>query len=204
MRLINTFIFTLILSVFISCEKTVKDVPNVYKPKEIVDFTTEKSNLKLMPLKGQWYYKGKPFNGYAIVYTDDNIIIEKTGFFNGRREGKAYKYFNDGKIQRDMLYIENKLHGTAYNYFPNGKLSAESNYQLGVRDGEQKVWYKNGQLAKKRNLKNGKESGMQQAWLENGKIYVNYEAKNGRIFGMNRANLCYKLNKEKVTYAKGQ
>ncbi len=29
---------------------------------------------------------------------------------------------------------------------------------------------------------------------------MNYEAKNGRIFGLKRADLCYALNDEKITF----
>ena len=140
------------------------------------------------------------FSCLAIAARTNKVLSEKIGFFNGKREGNAFKYFNDGAIKYQATYINNKLHGVKLNYFKNGNLFSESNYVNGKRDGLQKIWYVSGQLAKKKNLSEGKEEGMQQAWLENGTLYVNYEAKNGRIFGMNRANLCYKLKNEKVQY----
>lgn len=202
MRLTNFIYFLLFICAFGSCKKQTTKSTNTSSIKEITNVFIDKKEVKLDPLKGQWFYKEKAFNGFTIAYHKNESISEKTGFFNGKREGKIYKYFTNGSIKTEGSYLQNKLHGIKLNYFKNGNVYSESNYVNGKRHGVQKIWFLNGQLAKKKNLNNGKEEGLQQAWLENGKIYVNYEAKNGRIFGMNRANLCYSLKNEKVQYAK--
>lgn len=201
MRL-TKYILLLLLCVFGSCKKQRTENTSLSLGKEIVNTLIKKEEIKLDPLKGQWFYNQKPFNGYAVVYDENKSISEKIGFFKGKREGPYFKFFKDGAIKSKGHYIQNKLHGIKLNYFKSGKIYSESNYVNGQRHGLQKVWFLNGQLAKSKNLNKGKEEGSQQAWLENGKIYVNYEAKNGRIFGMNRTNLCYKLKNEKVQYAK--
>jgi antitoxin component YwqK of YwqJK toxin-antitoxin module len=203
MRLIK-YILLLLLCVFGSCKKQVAESTSISLGKEIVNILIKKEEIKLNPLKGQWYYNKKPFNGYAVVYHKNKSVSEKIGFFNGKREGSYYKFFKEGSIKNEGYYLQNKLHGIKLNYFKSGKIYSESNYVNGQRHGLQKIWFLNGQLAKRKNLNKGKEEGLQQAWLENGILYVNYEAKNGRIFGMNRANLCYKLKNEKVQYAKKQ
>lgn len=203
MRL-TKYILLLLLCVFGSCKKQGTGNTSISLGKGIVNILIKKEEIKLNPLKGQWFYNQKPFNGYAVVYHENDSLAEKIGFFNGKREGKYYRYFKDNAIKNEGYYIQNKLHGIKLNYFKSGKVYSESNYVNGQRHGLQKIWFSNGQLAKRKNLNKGKEEGLQQAWLENGKIYVNYEAKNGRIFGMNRANLCYKLKNEKVQYAKKQ
>lgn len=201
MRLIN-YSFLFFLLVFGSCNKQTTKNKFIASAEEITNIIIAKEQVKLNPLKGKWFYNDKPFNGFAVTYHKNKVLSEKIGFFNGKREGNAFKYFNDGAIKYQATYINNKLHGVKLNYFKNGNLFSESNYVNGKRDGLQKIWYVSGQLAKKNNLSEGKEEGLQQAWLENGTLYVNYEAKNGRIFGMNRANLCYKLKNEKVQYTK--
>jgi len=201
MRLINYYSFLLVASIFFtncntkSNNKLALDVISI---SEIKNNVVDRKHIKLNSTNGQWFYKGQPFNGYSVLYHDNDSLAEKTGFFNGKREGKSYTYFSDGTLKKEALYKKNKLDGVKLNYFKNGVLASESNYVNGKKHGVQKIWFINGQLAKKRNLNLGIEEGLQQAWLENGSLYVNYEAKNGRIFGMLRANSCYKLEDEKV------
>lgn len=199
MRLIKLILPILIIN-FGGCQNTTE--VKLLKEIEIPEFTVLKSELLLIPEKGKWYYQNSPFSGYAIQKNRDGRIIEKTGFFHGMREGVYKKWFSNGTLQKEAIYRKNKIEGKTNIWWNNDQLAAEFNFKNGYKHGVQKRWYVNGQLFKLRNLNMGKEEGMQKAWLQNGKIYVNYEAKNGRIFGMNRANLCYKLNKEEVQYAK--
>ena len=200
MRLIKYF-FLVFIGVLCSCTKQNTENTAISSVKEIANVLIQKKQIELNPLKGQWFYEQQPFNGYAVVYDENDNLVKKIGFFNGKREGTYYRYFADGAIKSEGYYVQNKLHGIKLNYFKNGNVFSESNYVSGQRHGLQKTWFLNGQLAKKKNLSKGREEGLQQAWLANGKIYVNYEAKNGRIFGMNRANLCYQLKNEKLQYA---
>lgn len=203
MRL-TKLILLFVLSVFIGCSKsktTNKNISNL-QPKTIIDFKVDKDSLKLIPEKGQWFYKNLPFNGFATLKHKNGAIAEAIGYYNGKKEGVGKKFFDSGELKKQMFYIQNKLDGKSFGYFKDGSFSTESSYKYGKRHGVQRLWYINGQLAKQKNLIEGKEEGMQQAWLENGKIYVNYEAKNGRKFGLSRANLCYRLKEEKVQYAK--
>jgi antitoxin component YwqK of YwqJK toxin-antitoxin module len=200
MRLINFYIF--LTFVFGACKNQAPKKKNVLSEKKIENIFVPKKDLKLNPQKGQWFYKDKPFNGYAIKVYENDSLSEKTSYFNGKREGDDVKFFIDGSVKRKAFYVNNKLHGKKLNYLKNGQIVEESNYIYGVRHGIQKIWYDNGQLARQRNLNKGKEEGLQKAWLENGTIYVNYEAKNGRVFGMKRANLCYQLKNEKIEESK--
>lgn len=206
MRLINYYRFLLVMSVFFGCNTKSNDelvlAKDIISTLEVEKNFIDEKLIKLNSTKGQWFYKDQPFNGYSVSYYENDSLAEKTGFFNGKREGKSYSYFSDGTIKKEAFYKTNKLDGVKLNYFGNGVLASESNYVNGQKHGIQKVWFSSGQLAKKRNLNQGKEEGLQQAWLENGKLYVNYEAKNGRVFGMRRANSCYKLENEEVVKKK--
>lgn len=196
MRLIKILIFTVLI--FSSCKKAATENKSRVL-KRIQNSIVGKDQLALIPEKGRWFYKDKPFNGFAVIYHSNKKVAEKVGYFNGRKEGEAFKYFENGNLQKKSFYNQNKLDFKQVVFWENGNLASEANYANGAKNGIQQFWFENGQLAKRKNLKEGKEDGLQQAWLQNGKIYVNYEAKNGRTFGLQRANLCYQLKDEKIS-----
>jgi len=165
---------------------------------EIEANIVHKDSLVLNGNKGIWYYNNNPYNGYAVKYYTNDSIKEKTGFYNGKKQGIYNVWFENGVLKLESNYNQNVLEGTYKAWWNNGVLASETTYVKGKKQGVEKRWFSNGELSKKSNLLDGKEDGLQQAWLENGKLYVNYEAKNGRIFGMRRANSCYQLKDEVV------
>ena len=180
----------------------VANVEEKTESKVIPDLQVAKEQLTLNQLEGKWYYQNQPFSGQAVVHYPNGALAESTGFYNGKREGIAQKWYPDNLLQKESYYIANKLNGVVkvWSPNPNSILIVESNYENGVRNGFQTRWYSSGQMLRRTHLNMGKEEGMQQAWLENGKIYINYEAKNGRSFGLKKANLCYELENEIVQF----
>lgn len=180
-----------------------RDVRPVYNVPTIPNQRVPKDQLTLMPLQGKWFYQQEPFSGYAVVFYPDSSLAESTGFLDGKREGLAHKWYQDGQLQKESFYRANKLDGTVRIWAPGPEkvLVVESRYIAGVRHGLQQRWYPDGTPLNKRNLVNGQEEGMQQAWLPTGKIYINYEAKNGRTFGLKKATLCYQLDSLEVVYS---
>lgn len=203
---IKSFLFICILNIVLSCNKQKKQMSvNTKKVSSIENINIskidiDKSKLVLNPNEGKWYYKDIPFNGYAVVHYNNGQLKERIGFFEGKKEGIAKKWFSDGLLRKEYYHHRNRIVGELriWSPNPNSILVKESNYLNGVEHGVQKIWHVNGQLAKSRNLSMGKEEGLQQAWLENGKIYINYQAKEGRSFGLKRSTLCHSLKNEKV------
>jgi antitoxin component YwqK of YwqJK toxin-antitoxin module len=198
-------ILVLVIS-FYSCKEkaTVEEVANKATSIKnnvisIAKVEVDKKKLFLNQIEGKWYLNKEPFNGYSLKYHNNGTVIEKLGFYNGKREGKAKRWSENGVLRAAFTYHQNKLEGVYETWWENGAISEKSTYANGFKEGEEKQWYPDGQLAKWRHLSKGKEKGMQQAWLKNGTLYVNYEAKNGRVFGLKRANLCYQLKDEVVT-----
>ena len=167
---------------------------------KVPDVNIPKAWLKLDQNDGKWYYKGQAYNGYAFVCHGNGAFRELTGYINGKRQGPAFKWFEDGSLSSQKNYNANRLEGIAKTWWPNGVQSTASKYQNRQRHGTQIKWYANGQMAQRRSFNRGKEEGLQQAWLPTGKLYANYEAKNGRIFGLKKASLCYGLEDEKIQY----
>jgi antitoxin component YwqK of YwqJK toxin-antitoxin module len=168
--------------------------------KKVVDNikTVHKDSLVLNGNEGNWYFKKILYNGYAVKYYTNDSLQEKTGFFNGKKQGVYKVWFENGVLKLETHYNQNVLVDSYKAWWINGILALESSYINGEKQGIERQWYADGSLSKERNILDGQENGLQRAWLQNGKIYVNYEAKNGRTFGMSRANLCYQLKNEKV------
>ncbi len=180
-----------------------RDVDSSHDIPKVPALQVPKEQLTLMPLEGKWYFQQQPFSGHAVLFHPDSSLAEKVGFVDGKREGLAHKWYQDGQLQKESFYRANKLDGTVRIWAsgPEKVLVVESRYVAGVRHGLQQRWYPDGTPLNKRNLVNGQEVGMQQAWLPTGKIYINYEAKNGRTFGLKKATLCYQLDSLEVVYS---
>ena len=54
-------------------------IPNIW---------VENAALELHKVEGRWYYKTSPFSGYAISCHDNGQMATKTGYLDGKREGK--------------------------------------------------------------------------------------------------------------------
>ncbi|MDE3742399.1 toxin-antitoxin system YwqK family antitoxin [Maribacter polysaccharolyticus] len=201
MKLFFPYLLIIPLS-FFGCKDASGDKAKADDAIAITDFEVLKSALELRPIEGKWYYQGKPFNGYSLKYHPNDTLGERLGYYQGKREGVARKWSENGVLRIASHYKQNRLVGRYRTWWENGVLASESHYVNGTLEGIAKEWYPNGQLAKERHLVNSKEQGLQKAWLQNGKLYVNYEAKDGRIFGMRRANSCYQLEDEVVVKSK--
>jgi hypothetical protein len=182
----------------INCKEATGVKSEVEKAIVISNVKVSKKELVLNQIEGKWYYKNQPYNGYSLKFHPNETMAERLGFLNGKREGVARRWSENGVLRVESTYHQNKLTGIYKSWWENEVLAEESHYVNGLKHGEEKQWHATGQLSKVRQLVKGNEEGLQKAWLPNGKLYVNYEAKNGRIFGMLRANSCYKLENELV------
>ncbi|WP_179320438.1 toxin-antitoxin system YwqK family antitoxin [Winogradskyella helgolandensis] len=201
----KSFIFILFAICCFSCQDASKnntsndfDIANGENVITVENNEVLKSDLILNQLEGTWYYNDEPFNGYSVKFHSNDSLQEKLGFHNGKRQGVAKTWSENGVLRIEAYFNQNKLTGVYKSYWENGILALKVNYVDGKKQGEEKQWYSNGEISKIRQLEDNEENGLQKAWLPNGQLYVNYEAKNGRIFGMKRANSCYKLENEIV------
>lgn len=198
----QSFLILLTLILCASCSESLVDKKEDdvcivdEQPLVIANCEVPKSELVLNQLEGIWYYKKEPYNGFSLRFHPNNTVAERLGFYNGKREGIARRWSDNGVLRTEFYYKQNRLVGIYKSWWENGTLASESNYKDGKLEGIAREWYPTGVLAKERQLIENKENGLQKAWLQNGTLYVNYEAKNGRIFGMKRANSCYKLEDE--------
>ncbi len=142
--------------------------------------------------QGKWILRGKHKPGTCFTaeqkieegkYTDNRKVgpwIEyycngnmknKLTFVNGRPDGYAIMYHEDGKISEEGNWKVNKWVGNYKLYYPNGQVQHEFVFNAaGKRDGPQTYFYDNGQKAIEGNFANGKESGLIKEFHENGEV----------------------------------
>ena len=137
------------------------------------------------------------FTGTRVAHRD-GVLIERSAYLDGRRDGLTERWYPDGTLAFRATYAADRRDGTVETWWPDGTRRTEARYVDGVADGIQREWYRSGAPFKELRLENGKEAGLQRAWRENGALYTNYEARDGRIYGLKRATLCYELDDEQL------
>ena len=167
----------------------------------VPDITRDANLIELNRNEGVFSYQGVPFRGYGVTKNAAGIIVEKAGFFDGKRHGIRSKFFDDGTKSEESHYRHGKKEGASKTWWRNGKLRSHSLFTEGVPHGVQRQWYESGALFKELNLERGKEKGLQRAWRKNGDLYNNYEAKDGRTYGLRRSKLCFELKEEDIVRA---
>lgn len=209
MKFFNFLRFLMILSV-LSCGNKEKEIAlpksNTIDDKAIVirDTIVNVQQLEYDPKRSIWSFNKIPYSGFATSLNQDNILIQNTGFLNGKKEREEYLWYPDGHLRQIANYKNGRLHGEkkVWSPDPDHILISHLNYLTGKPHGEQLKWYSTGELFKKMNLNMGREEGHQQAFRKNGDLYANYEAKNGRIFGLKKAALCFGLENQKMNSEK--
>lgn len=107
--------------------------------------------------------------GQWIEYYCNSNLKNKLTFVNGRPDGYAMMYHENGKISEEGNWKANRWVGNYKLYYDNGQVQHEFVFnQNGKRDGGQKYFYDNGQVAVEGTFANGKEAGVIKEFYENG------------------------------------
>jgi antitoxin component YwqK of YwqJK toxin-antitoxin module len=151
--------------------------------------TTEKINY-LYGKKSGWYYKYKkePLRG---IY-----IWSKELFASDRKEGTAYQYFPDGKIQLTFTWNKGKKEGLSKEFDKDGNIITLFEYnndflvsrerinrtdKNGLKQGEWKEFYSNGGIKSERTFKDDLIHGYYKEYDSHGKLVITMLYENGAI-----------------------
>lgn len=116
------------------------------------------------------YQDGKKV-GIWKEYYPNNSLKSKITFENGRPNGYAIMYHDNGKIKEEGLWQMARWVGDYKLYYENGQVQQEFKFTAGgKREGVQKYYYENGQLMIEGNWQGGTESGIIKEYYENGDI----------------------------------
>jgi antitoxin component YwqK of YwqJK toxin-antitoxin module len=151
--------------------------------------TTVKINYLLGKMNG-WYYKYEK-DAIKGVY-----VKSKELYAGDKREGTAYIYFRDGKVQQAIPYNNGKKEGLSKEYDKDGNIITLLEYSndflvsrekinsidnKGLKQGIWKEFYKNGGVKSERSYKDDLMNGYYKEYDSRGKLTVTMLYENGAI-----------------------
>ena len=168
-----------------------------------LQYTNAKARVHISSISindlGQRTKNGVPYSGEVISYYTNGKVESLEEFYEGRRNGFARKWFDDGVLAYESHYTNGFRNGHTRSWWFNSNKRSETFFKNGKVEGDAWLWYRNGNKFKHFSFKNGQPEGIQQAWRLNGKLFSNFEYKNGRIFGMRKSNNCVGLENDKIS-----
>jgi antitoxin component YwqK of YwqJK toxin-antitoxin module len=151
--------------------------------------TTEKINY-LYGKKNGWYYKYKKDLSRGVY------IWSKELFAADKKEGTAYLFFADGKIQQTFTYNSGKKEGLSKEYDKDGNIITLLEYtndflvsrerinrtdKNGLKQGDWKEFYPNGGIKSERTFKDNLMHGYYKEYDFHGKLVLTMLYENGAI-----------------------
>jgi antitoxin component YwqK of YwqJK toxin-antitoxin module len=116
----------------------------------------------------EYYCNGKPKNNIPFV--------------NGRPDGYAIMYYENGNKKEEGNWKINKWVGNYNSYYDNGTVQHDFKFnEGGKREGVQTYNYENGQVAVQGNFANGKEAGQIKEYYESGDVKAIKTYNNGDV-----------------------
>jgi antitoxin component YwqK of YwqJK toxin-antitoxin module len=127
-------------------------------------------------------YQDNRKTGVWVEFYCNGNMKNKLTFANGRPDGYAIMYGENGKITEEGNWKINKWVGNYKLYYENGQVQHEFVFNPnGKREGAQKYYYENGQTAIEGNFVNGRESGLIKEYHENGDIKAEKNFADGSV-----------------------
>ncbi len=97
------------------------------------------------------------------------------------RENEKLFYDKEGKLKAKARYDDaGKKHGKCYNYYKNGKVNAMIEYKHGKKHGKGIWYYENGKPYEITKWENGNKDSIRVRYYETGKIMAKIPYKNGK------------------------
>ena len=142
--------------------------------------TTEKINY-LYGKKNGWYFK------YRKDVSKGVYVWSKELFAADRKEGTAYQYFPDGKVQQTFLYNSGKKQGLSKEFDKNGNIITLLEYSNdflvsrerinrsdnnGLKQGDWKEFYPNGGIKSEKTYKDDLLNGYYKEYDIHGKLVL--------------------------------
>ena len=127
-------------------------------------------------------YQENRKTGNWIEYYCNGNLKNKLTFVNGRPDGYAQMFHENGKISEEGNWKNNRWVGNYKLYYENGQVQHEFVFNnSGKREGPQKYYYENGEVAIEGSFVNGKESGLIKEYYENGDVKAEKNFADGNV-----------------------
>lgn len=107
-------------------------------------YTLKHDNGKI---KEKGFRRCGKLDGLVQLFDTTGALSEDIPFVNGSREGKAGRYYPNGKQQAVGTYKNNELEGVIIRYYISGDKKSEFTMHKGDEIGAYKIYYENGNLS---------------------------------------------------------
>lgn len=125
-------------------------------------------------------YKGRETD--ALIYSKNGEFTSQGKYLDRQKTG-SWIYKKGDRLLTEEVYSGGRLEGKALRYYANGKVAEIRTWREGVLSGSWQVFYDNGQLKFETVFVNGKLEGPLKAYDYSGKLTVEGEYKNNRKDG---------------------
>lgn len=95
-------------------------------------------------------------HGPSLFYDMSGQLLSKTWFFEGKKVGKAYRYYCSGELYSLERFIHGLPHLAQEYYYPDGMLKTMIQYDKGILHGETVLYWPDGALKRKCHFSHGK------------------------------------------------
>ncbi len=127
-------------------------------------------------------YKENRKTGIWMEYFCNGNTKNKVTFVNGRPDGYAVIFHENGKVEEEGQWKNNRWVGGYKQYYENGQVQHEFKFNAsGKREGVQTYVHPNGEVAIQGNFVNGKEAGTVKEFYENGELKAEKKYDNGNV-----------------------
>ncbi|MBK8442076.1 MAG: hypothetical protein IPL35_01085 [Sphingobacteriales bacterium] len=135
----------------------------------------------------EYYDNGSP---KLIMYLEDGIPFQKTGYYNSKSEEKQKSY--------EILYRSDGTKKERKDWYSNGKKKLEMYFNAQDQiDGTFTEWYPIGTVKSVMRYEEGKKHGLHAEWYQSGKKKMETEYRNGKIVAIEDYTPNKKSNQKK-------
>ena len=129
------------------------------------------------------HFKDGKREGIAYDYHQNGKIMWELFYKNDSLSGKANLYDTEGNLKQTVHYFQNTLHGTATNFYTNGTIEKVSFFDMGLLHGTVKEYYISGIPKRQTPYDKGKENGWILEFYEAGNLKSKTEFQRGQPSG---------------------
>ena len=138
--------------------------------------------VKLIAKDGLRYesISGELFTGIYEKFNESKILIEKSSYKEGKRDGYSSWYSHTGDLVAKRTYKAGKLHGRFESFHENGQLSEFGTYKNSLKEGVYRAYYANGGLKRDYVYRKGLKNGAWKEYYDSGELRLSGTSLNGR------------------------
>jgi antitoxin component YwqK of YwqJK toxin-antitoxin module len=130
---------------------------NVYRGKTGVCLSLQYGQEEKLAAKG--IFKSRLKDSVWTYFDANGVVIARETFVKDQRQGKAFKYFANGRPAEIVIYQNGVKEGPFTQYYESGKLMAKGQYKNGKLHGEVIYYFSNGRPRLKGNYVHGVMNG---------------------------------------------